>query len=73
MALLKYGNNFVNTIINKSKSGENLKVINDQRMPNICQRSAEVVMQIIESDKKIDKKRKFLIIQIKNQLTGSIL
>ena len=55
----KYGNNFVNKIINKSKSGENLKVINDQfGCPTYAKDLAEVVMQIIESDKKIDKKGK---------------
>ena len=55
----KYGNNFVNTIINKSKSGENLKVINDQfGCPTYAKDLAEVVIQIIESDKRIDKRGK---------------
>ena len=70
----KYGNNFVNTIINKSKLGENLKVINDQfGCPTYAKDLAEAVIQILEIDKRIDKKLKFLIILIKNQQTGSIL
>ena len=43
----KYGNNFVNTIINKSKTGENLKVINDQfGCPTYAKDLALAVMQI---------------------------
>ena len=43
----KYGNNFVNTIINKSKTKENLKVINDQfGCPTYAKDLAEAVMQI---------------------------
>ncbi len=55
----KYGKNFVNNIINKSKKGENLKVVNDQfGCPTYAKDLAEVVMQIIESDERIDKKGK---------------
>lgn len=57
----KYGNNFVNTIINKSKTGENLKVINDQfGCPTYAKDLAEAVMQIIESKERIDKNAKIL-------------
>jgi dTDP-4-dehydrorhamnose reductase len=55
----KYGNNFVNTIIDKSKKGENLKVINDQfGCPTYAKDLALAVIQILESDKRIDKKAK---------------
>ena len=57
----KYGNNFVNTIIDKSKTGENLKVINDQfGCPTYAKDLAEAVMQIIESKERIDKNAKIL-------------
>ena len=57
----KYGNNFVNTIINKSKTEENLKVINDQfGCPTYAKDLAEAVMQIIESNERIDKNAKIL-------------
>ena len=55
----KYGNNFVNTIIDKSKTGENLKVINDQfGCPTYAKDLALAVIQILESDNIIDKKAK---------------
>lgn len=55
----KYGNNFVNTIIDKSKKGENLKVINDQfGCPTYAKDLALAVIQVLESDKRIDKKAK---------------
>jgi len=55
----KYGNNFVNTIIDKSKTGKNLKVINDQfGCPTYAKDLALAVIQILESDKRIDKKAK---------------
>ena len=55
----KFGNNFVNTIIDKSKTGENLKVINDQfGCPTYAKDLAEAVMHIIECDKRMDKKGK---------------
>ena len=51
----KYGNNFVNTIINKSKIDESLKVINDQYgCPTYAKDLAEAVMQILESVNRID-------------------
>ena len=57
----KYGNNFVNTIINKSKAEKNLKVISDQfGCPTYAKDLAEAVMDIIESKNRIDKKAKFL-------------
>lgn len=55
----KYGNNFVNTIINKSKIDENLKVINDQfGCPTYAKDLAEAVIQILANDNRIDKKAK---------------
>ena len=55
----KYGNNFVNTIINKSKTGENLKVINDQfGCPTYAKDLAKAVIHISESEKRIDEKTK---------------
>ncbi len=55
----KYGNNFVNTIIDKSKTEENLKVINDQfGCPTYAKDLALSVMQILESDNRIDNKAK---------------
>ena len=55
----KYGNNFVNTIINKSKIKENLKVISDQfGCPTYAKDLAEAVMQIIDSKDRIDKEAK---------------
>ena len=55
----KYGNNFVNTIIDKSKTGQNLKVINDQfGCPTYAKDLALAVIQILESDNRIDKKAK---------------
>ncbi len=55
----KYGNNFVNAIIDKSKTGENLKVINDQfGCPTYAKDLALAVIQILESDNIIDKKAK---------------
>ena len=55
----KYGNNFVNAIIDKSKTGENLKVINDQfGCPTYAKDLALAVIQILESDKRIDEKTK---------------
>ena len=55
----KYGNNFVNTIIDKSKTGENLKVINDQfGCPTYAKDLAEAVIKILEIDKRIDEKAK---------------
>jgi len=55
----KYGNNFVNSIIDKSKKGENLKVINDQfGCPTYARDLALAVIQILESNKRIDKKAK---------------
>ena len=55
----KYGNNFVNTIIEKSKTGQNLKVINDQfGCPTYAKDLALAVIQILESDNRIDKKAK---------------
>lgn len=57
----KYGNNFVNTIINKSKTEVNLKVISDQfGCPTYAKDLAEAVMHIIESKNRIDKKAKIL-------------
>ena len=55
----KYGKNFVNTIINKSIKGENLKVINDVfGCPTYAKDLAEAVIHIIESEKRIDEKTK---------------
>ncbi len=55
----KYGNNFVNTIIDKSKTCENLKVINDQfGCPTYAKDLALAIIQILESDKRIDKRGK---------------
>jgi len=55
----KYGNNFVNTIIDKSKNGENLKVINDQfGCPTYAKDLAEAVMQIIDSKDRLDREAK---------------
>jgi dTDP-4-dehydrorhamnose reductase len=55
----KYGNNFVNTIINKSKTKENLKVISDQfGCPTYAKDLAEAVIKILEIDKKLDDKAK---------------
>ena len=55
----KYGNNFVNTIINKCIKGENLKVINDVfGCPTYAKDLAEAVIHIIESEKRIDEKTK---------------
>ena len=55
----KYGNNFVNTIIDKSKTGKNLKVINDQfGCPTYAKDLAETVIKILEIDKRIDEKTK---------------
>ena len=55
----KYGNNFVNTIINKSKTKENLKVISDQfGCPTYAKDLAEAVIKILEIDKKLDDKSK---------------
>ena len=55
----KYGNNFVNAIIDKSKTGENLKVINDQfGCPTYAKDLAEAVIKILEIDKRIDEKAK---------------
>ena len=55
----KYGNNFVNTIIDKSKTGQNLKVINDQfGCPTYAKDLALAVIQILESDNRIDEKAK---------------
>ena len=45
----KYGNNFVNTIIDKSKKGENLKVINDQfGCPTYAKDLANDILKIIK-------------------------
>ena len=55
----KYGNNFVNTIINKSKTEENLKVISDQfGCPTYAKDLAEAVIKILEIDKRLDEKAK---------------
>ena len=55
----KYGNNFVNTIINKSKIKENLKVTSDQfGCPTYAKDLAEAVMQIIDCKDRIDKEAK---------------
>jgi dTDP-4-dehydrorhamnose reductase len=55
----KYGNNFVNTIISKSKIKENLKVTSDQfGCPTYAKDLAEAVMQIIDSKDRIDKEAK---------------
>ena len=55
----KYGNNFVNTIINKSKTKENLKVISDQfGCPTYAKDLAEAVIQILDSKGRIDRKFK---------------
>jgi len=55
----KYGNNFVNTIINKSKTKENLKVISDQfGCPTYAKDLAEAVIKILEIDKRLDEKAK---------------
>ena len=55
----KYGNNFVNTIINKSKTKENLKVISDQfGYPTYAKDLAEAVIKILEIDKRLDEKAK---------------
>ena len=55
----KYGNNFVNTIINKSKTEENIKVINDQfGCPTYAKDLAEAVIKILEIDKRLDEKAK---------------
>ena len=51
----KYGNNFVNTIINKCKIKESLKVIHDQfGCPTYAKELAEAVIQILESVNRID-------------------
>ena len=55
----KYGNNFVNTIIDKSKTEENLKVIDDQfGCPTYAKDLAEAVIKILEIDKRLDEKAK---------------
>ena len=55
----KFGNNFVNTIIDKSKTEENLKVINDQfGCPTYAKDLAEAVIKILEIGKRIDEKTK---------------
>ena len=55
----KYGNNFVNTIIDKSKTVENLKVIDDQfGCPTYAKDLAEAVIKILEIDKRLDEKAK---------------
>ena len=55
----KYGNNFVNAIIDKSKTGEKLKVINDQfGCPTYAKDLAKAVIHISESEKRIDEKTK---------------
>ncbi|MBL6591631.1 MAG: dTDP-4-dehydrorhamnose reductase [Flavobacteriaceae bacterium] len=55
----KYGNNFVNTIIDKSKTTENLKVVSDQfGCPTYAKDLAEAVMQISVSKERIDKEAK---------------
>ena len=55
----KFGNNFVNTIINKSKTEEKLKVIDDQfGCPTYAKDLAEAVIKILEIDKRIDEKTK---------------
>ena len=55
----KYGNNFVNTIIDKSKTGKNLEVINDQfGCPTYAKDLSEAVIKILEIDKRIDEKTK---------------
>ena len=70
----KYGNNFVNTIINKSKTKDNLKVISDQfGCPTYAKDLAEAVIKILEIDKRIDEKAKIFNYSNMNQQTGSIL
>ena len=55
----KYGNNFVNTIIDKSKTVQSLNVINDQfGCPTYAKDLAEAVIKILEIDKRIDYKAK---------------
>ena len=62
----KYGNNFVNTIINKSKTIENLKVISDQfGCPTYAKDLVEAVIQILDSKGRID--RKFKIFNYSNE------
>ena len=55
----KYGKNFVNTIIDKSKKEENLKVVNDQfGCPTYAKDLAEAVIKILGSKKRIDENAK---------------
>ena len=55
----KFGNNFVNTIIDKSKTEENIKVIADQfGCPTYAKDLTEAVIKILEIDNRIDEKAK---------------
>ena len=55
----KYGNNFVNSIIEKSKNQEHIYVVNDQfGCPTYAKDLAEDVLKILDKDITLDKQRK---------------